>query len=75
MKNKSLMILIFVSLVAFTGLLFSVYKIATKDATFFYADGYVSIADAENSEKIYTRSRAERGNKKAFQDLPIYFKK
>ncbi|MBQ6840946.1 MAG: hypothetical protein IJO63_02370 [Bacilli bacterium] len=53
MKNKSLMIIVFVSVVVFTALLFSIYKIATKDATVFYKNGYVSISDSEKSEKIY----------------------
>lgn len=53
MKNKSLLIIVSVSLMLFVGLLFSVYKIVTKDAEVFYADGYVSISDAESSEKIY----------------------
>ncbi|MBE6148992.1 MAG: hypothetical protein E7167_05885 [Firmicutes bacterium] len=56
MKNKSFMIIIFVSLIVFTGLLFSIYKIVTKDALVFYADGYVSISDAEKSEKVYFSS-------------------
>lgn len=56
MKNKSLLIIILVSVVIFAGLLFSVYKVVTKDATVFYADGYVSVSDAEKSEKVYFSS-------------------
>lgn len=56
MKNKSFASIIFISLIIFVALLFSVYKFILKDETKFYADGYVSITDSEVSEKVYFKS-------------------
>ncbi len=53
LKNKSLFALIVVSFLLFFGLIFSVYRITTKKAETFYADGYISLSDFESSEKVY----------------------
>ena len=53
MKNKSLIAIIFTSIIIFLGLLFSVYKIIIKESETFYNSGYVSLSDLESSDKVY----------------------
>lgn len=53
LKNKSLLALVIVSFLLFSGLIFSVYKITTKKAETFYDKGYISLSDFESSKKVY----------------------
>lgn len=62
MKNKSLVIIILVSIIAFSTLVFSLYKFAFKDKPTFYADGYVSITDKDAPTKAYFLSGTEYKN-------------
>ena len=62
MKNKSLVIIILVSIIAFSTLVFSLYKFAFKDKPTFYADGYVSITDKDVPTKAYFLSGTEYKN-------------
>ncbi len=53
MKNKSLIIIITVSIALFLGLVFAVYQIALKNDNEFYSAGYVSVTDTDISDKVY----------------------
>lgn len=53
MKNKTLVILISISILVFGGLIFSIYKMVNKDVPTFFESGYVSVSDFESSDKVY----------------------